>query len=137
MNDMSSGGEESALLTVIDREVAAAAKSDFQEYSAVLAEDAVFMPPNGPPRSGTELRSWLRQFLEGFAVEWVSFQHGDVAVDGLHGYHSYEYEWRVTTRAGGEASVSCGKGLHVLRREADGSWKIVREIWNASPVKNC
>jgi ketosteroid isomerase-like protein len=69
-------------------------------------------------------------------VEWVSFQHGDMAVDGLHGYHSYEYEWRVTPRAGGKASVSCGKGLHVLRREADGSWKIVREIWNASPAKN-
>ena len=135
MNDMGGGGEESALLALIDREVAAAAASDFQEYSAILADDAVFMPPNGAPRSGVALRTWLRQFLQDFAVEWVSFRHGDVAVDGRHGYHSYEYEWRVKPRAGGDATVSCGKGLHVLRKEADGSWMIVREIWNASPAE--
>lgn len=136
MNSMNDGGEESALLAVIDREVAAAAKGDFEQYNAILADNAVFMPPNGHPRSGCELRTWLRQFLEDFAVEWVSFQHGDVAIDGRYGYHSYEYEWRVTPRTGGETTVSCGKGLHVLRREADGSWKIVREIWNFSPSKD-
>ncbi|KPJ95856.1 MAG: hypothetical protein AMS18_02110 [Gemmatimonas sp. SG8_17] len=134
MNHMSGGGDESALLLVIDHEVAAAANSDFKEYDAILAHDAVFMPPSGHSRSGGELRTWLRQFLEAFAVEWVSFQHGDVAVDGRLGFHTYEYEWRVTPRAGGAATVSRGKGLHVLRREADGSWKIVREIWNASPA---
>ena len=136
MNHKSGVGEEPAILAVIDREVASASQSDFEEYDAILADDAVFMPPNGHPRSGAELRTWLRQFLEGFAVEWLSFQHGDVAVDGRHGYHSYEYEWRVTPRVGGEAIVSCGKGLHVLRREADGSWRIVREIWNPSPAND-
>jgi ketosteroid isomerase-like protein len=133
MNEMNSDSEETAILTVIDREVVAAAKSDFQEYNTILAEDAVFMPPNSLARSRAELRSWLRQFLKDFAVEWVSFQHGDVTVDGQHGYHSYEYMWRVTPRAGGDTSISSGKGLHVLRREADGFWKIVLEIWNGSP----
>jgi len=133
MNHVSSSSEESALLAVIDREVTAAAKSDFGEYNSILADDAVFMPPNGHPRSGAELRTWLRQFLEDFVVEWVSFRHSDAVVDGNMGYHSYEYEWRVTPRAGGEVTVSYGKGLHVLRRDSDGSWKILREIWNSSP----
>jgi ketosteroid isomerase-like protein len=134
MNYMHNNDEESAVIAVIDRELVAAAKGDFEQYNTILADDSLFMPPNSRPRSGTELRRWLGEFLEGFAVEWVSFKHVDVVVDGRHAYHSYEYEWRVTPRVGGEAIVSCGKGQHVLRKEADGSWKIVREIWNGSPA---
>ncbi|MFH0756847.1 MAG: DUF4440 domain-containing protein [Bacteroidota bacterium] len=133
MNQLSRSHEESALLTVIDREVAAAAKSDFGEYNAILADDAVFMLPNGHSKSGAELRTWLRQFLKDFVVEWVTFRHSDTVVDGNLGYHSYEFEWKVTPRAGGEVTLSNGKGLHVLRRDTDGSWKILREIWNSSP----
>jgi ketosteroid isomerase-like protein len=48
-------------------------------------------------------------------------------------YHTYVYTWLTTPRAGGEAKVSSGKGLHILRRQADGPWKIAREIWNDLP----
>jgi ketosteroid isomerase-like protein len=136
MNYLPDNGEESAVIAVIDLEVTAAAKGDFEQYNAILADDALFMPPNGRTRSGDELRKWLGEFLEGFAVEWVSFQHGEVTIDGRHAYHSYEYQWRVTPRLGGEVIVSCGKGLHVLRKEANGSWKIVGEIWNGSPARD-
>lgn len=134
MSPMRGSSDKEAILAVIDQEVAAAAGGDVETYEAILADNAAFMPPNGHPRSGTELRAWLRQFLEGFAVEWLSFQHIDVVVDGRYGYHSYEYKWSVTPRVGGEAMLSQGKGLHVMRREVDGSWRILREIWNASPA---
>jgi ketosteroid isomerase-like protein len=126
--------EEAAIIMVVDQETAAASGGDVKAYEAILADDAVFMPPNGHSRSGTDLRVWLRQFLERFAVEWLSFEHGDVMVDGRHGYHCYEYIWRVTARDVGETTINKGKGLHVMRREAYGSWKILREIWNASPA---
>jgi len=124
-----------AIIDVTDKEAAAVAGADMDAYEQVLAEDAVFLPPNGEPRSGTALRAWLREFLEGFAVEWLRFSHGDVAADGGLAYHTFEYEWRLTPRAGGEPIVSQGKGLHVLRREPSGEWKILREIWNASPPR--
>jgi len=134
ISTLSGDRDRLAIIAVIDQEVSAAASGDLQAYAAMLADDAVLMPPNGDARSGTALRMWLQQFLEGFAVEWLSFQHGEVAVQGRLGYHCYEYEWRVRPRDGGAPTVSHGKGLHVMRREDDRSWKIVGEIWNASPA---
>jgi len=63
----------------------------------------------------------------------VCLIHNELEVAGNLAYHTYVYTWRVTPRASGEAKVSSGKGLHILRCQADGSWRIAREIWNAMP----
>lgn len=85
-------------------------------------------------RQGDDLRRWLRAFLEGFRVDWLEFEPLAVETAGHLAYHAYSYSWRVTPRAGGEPIEARGKGLHILRREADGAWRIAREIWNASPA---
>jgi uncharacterized protein (TIGR02246 family) len=130
---MLSESDTQRVLDVVAQEVEAAGTGDVERYFAILADDAVFMAPNQPPRSGEELRDWLREFLEGFRVEWLRFEHVDAEIDRDLAYHTYAYRWRVTPRAGGEPTVSQGKGLHVLRRQKDGGWKVIREIWNASP----
>jgi len=134
MSEMSGDLDRAAIVALIDQEVRAAGHGDMDVYEAALADDAVFMPPNGPARHGKELRSWLREFLEGFAVEWLSFEHEETVVEGNLGYHTYRYEWKLTPRAGGEPTLGHGKGVHIVRREADGAWRIVREIWNATPA---
>jgi len=121
------------VVDTVAQEVEAAKTGDVEAYFAILAHDAVFMAPNQPSRSGEDLRGWLREFLEGFTVEWLSFEHVDTEIDGDLAYHTYAYTWRVTPRAGGEPTVSSGKGLHVLRRQSDGAWEVLREIWNATP----
>jgi ketosteroid isomerase-like protein len=126
--------DTTAIIALIDEEVRAVSVGEMDEYDALLAPDAVFMPPNGATREGTELRKWLRAFVTGFAVEWLDFQHVRTEADGNLGYHAFSYEWRVTPRAGGEPTVGKGKGLHVVRRDVSGGWKIVREIWNATPT---
>jgi ketosteroid isomerase-like protein len=131
---MPTDAERSAILDTIDREVAAMAQGDMNAFGGVLAADAVFLPPNTEAKAGADLRTWLGTFLRDFAVEWLRFEHGDVAADGILGFHTYEYEWRVTPRGGGASTIGHGKGLHVLRRQADGAWKILREVWNASPA---
>jgi ketosteroid isomerase-like protein len=92
------------------------------------------MPPNSQPKRGVELREWLRAFVEEFRVEWLSYASMEVLEAGETAYHSFAYTWRVRPRDGGEAKTSSGKGVHLLRREADGSWRIAREIWNSSPA---
>jgi ketosteroid isomerase-like protein len=57
----------------------------------------------------------------------------EVLVTGETAYHSYTYTWCVWPRAGGEEIVATGKGVHLLSSQPGGSWKIAREIWNASP----
>ena len=124
------------ILAVVDQERAAVEKGNISQYLAVLADGAVFMPPNAAPKEGAELRSWLSNFIEHFAVEWLAFRSTEVIVVSDLAYHAYTYSWRVTPRAGGEPTTASGKGLHILRQQTDGSWGIAREIWNGSPTED-
>jgi ketosteroid isomerase-like protein len=121
------------VIAVTDEEAAAMAAGDFARYEAILADDAVYLPPNSLPKEGNELRAWLKDFVERFAIQWLSFIHDETVVAGDFAYHRYTYSWRVTPKAGGEPVVGHGKGLQILRREPDGQWKMARSIWNAIP----
>lgn len=121
------------VMAAIEREKAAVASGNWPDYQAVLSEDVVFMPPQSPSKSGEELKRWLASFLRDIRVEWLDFKTVELEAAGDLAYHAYVYTWRTTPRAGGEAKVSSGKGLHILRRQADGPWKIAREIWNDLP----
>ena len=132
---MSRSAENTAILETADREAAAMAQADMQAFEDVLTADATFLPPDLEPKTGDELRSWVNDFLRAFSVEWLSFEHGDVEADGSLGFHTYRYEWRLTPRVGGDAVIGRGKGMHIMRREANGKWRILREMWNALPVR--
>ncbi len=134
VGNSTSQADAKRVLEVIDEEVNAVRTGDVQAYLEILADDAVFMPPNQTSRAGEELRIWLREFLEAFTVKWLKFEHLDTEIEGDLAYHTYAYSWQVTPRVGGEPTVAQGKGMHVLRRQADGAWRVVREIWNASPT---
>jgi len=126
--------DRKAVFATADQEVQACARSDVAAYFAVLAEDAVYLAPNTAPKKGQELRRWLQEFLEGFRIEWVEYTHGDSEIRGRLAYHDYSYAWRVSPRSGPDGPVTRGKGLLVLRKESDGAWKIVRNVWNANPA---
>ena len=49
---------------------------------------------------------------------------GDLAV------HRFTGELTLTPKAGGDAVTEAIKGLHVLRKQADGTWKITQDVWN-------
>lgn len=130
--DSPSNPEIQRILDVTCEEADAVAASDAARYFAVLAPDAVFLPPNLPPKREEELRTWLRDFVENFRVEWIQYAHDQTVVEGSLAYHRYSYRWKVTPKTGGPAIESAGKGLHVLRRQPDGSWKIAVNLWNSS-----
>lgn len=122
------------VLAAIEIEREAMECGNFDRYLTVLTDDAIYMPPNSSSKTGAELRNWLRSFLEGFRVEWLSFESTETLIAGEMAFHSYTYTWRVCARANGEPTIAAGKGVHLLRRQKDGSWKIAREIWNGNPA---
>ncbi len=109
-------------------------RGDCDQYFAILAADAVFLPPNTTGKKGEQLRAWLKDFLQHFTVEWLEIVDGETMVAGDFACHDYAYRMKSTPRTGGEPVFGRGKGLEVFRREPDGAWKIVRNIWNAVPV---
>jgi ketosteroid isomerase-like protein len=128
------GSEIQKVIAVSEQEAAAMRSGDMSEYLTILSEDAVFMPPNTLTKQGEELRQWLREFVNSNRVEWPRFEHGETIVAGDLALHEYVYTMKVTPKSGGKPAVGYGKGLHVLRREAGGAWKVLRNIWNARPA---
>ncbi|MGB9071817.1 MAG: DUF4440 domain-containing protein [Terriglobales bacterium] len=128
------GLETQKVIAVSEMEAAAMQSGDMNEYLTILCEDAVFLPPNTPAKRGEELRQWLREFVNSNLVEWPKFEHGETIVAGDLAFHEYVYTMKVTPKSGGQPAVGYGKGLHVLRRETDGAWKVLRNIWNARPA---
>jgi ketosteroid isomerase-like protein len=35
---------------------------------------------------------------------------------------------------GGKRTAETIKGIHVLKRQADGKWLIIEDVWNADPM---
>jgi ketosteroid isomerase-like protein len=122
------------VLAVAQRESAVMAAGDLQGWLDLLAADAIYLPPNSPPKSGSELRAWLAEFLRTSVVEWLEYQDGATEVSGDLAVHDYSYIWRVTPRAGGQPVLGRGKGIQVLHRGSGGAWKVVRNVWNATPA---
>ena len=126
--------ERQLIESVIDAEVESMADDEIERYLTLLAEDALFLPPDLPSIGGEELHAWLREFLDEWRIEWLGYRHNETEIRGDLAFHRFSYSWRLEPKRGGQLQVSHGKGLHILRR--DGDWKIARETWNARPTPN-
>lgn len=118
-----------AVNAVREREVAAIASGEAN--TAYLAADAVLMPPNAPAVSGIDaIDAWMRDFVAQFAGS-VSYTSSQVTVSGDWAIERYTGTLTLTPVAGGDSMKEVFKGIHVYRREADGSWKMVYDVWNS------
>ena len=121
------------ILNIINQEARAINTGDMNAYLAILTDDAVFLPPGDPAKTGEELRGWLNAFLEDFTIEGLRYDTQEVVVVGDLAYHWYAFTWTVTPKVGGKPMPEQRKGIHILRLMPDGCWKLAREIWNATP----
>ena len=127
----SSGGPNAILDT--DKSAMRAATDSFTVYvvqrrdsmaSLIYADNATFMPPNQAWVQGRPaIRTWIKNFppLKQFVVSPVEINgRGDLAY--LRGTFQVLFENGATDR---------GKFLEVRRKEKDGRWLIVADIFNS------
>ncbi len=119
-----------------EAEVTAIEDGAADSYFALLSDDAVFMPPNVAAKSGDDLRQWLRDFLERVTIKYVDFTHGETVIREDLACHIYVCRWTATPKSGGSPILMSFKGMHVLRRQPGGPWKISRSIWNTDPTSS-
>ena len=97
-----------------------------------FADGAIRLPPNGPIQVGKEaILSSLRAFLDLYSVEEVDVAE-DVRVVGDLAFARGTGASKSTPKLPGAAIIDDkGKWVSVYRRQSDGSWKIVIDIWNS------
>ena len=125
---------ERAALGEADADYSDAAETrDIDRWLSHYAADATLYPPNSGAITGMEE---IREFgveITGLPNFSASFDPVavEVSVDGDMGYTLNNLMLTFTGPDGDPVSDQ-GPDFHVWRKQADGSWKIVRDIWNSS-----
>ena len=125
--------ERQEVLKRTEDEICAIESGDIERYLSLLSRSAVFMPQNQTAKTGDELRAWLRDFLDRVSIRYTRFAHGETIVRDDIAIHAYTCAWTATPKSTGDPRSTAFKGMHVLRRESDGAWRIAVSIWNTDP----
>lgn len=113
------------------RQVDAILKGDVQAAAANYADDAIFMNPGAPAAQGkAALVAVFDGMLQSTTISDVRMRTNDVVVSGDLAVEYGSYAWTLTPK-GGKAMPDSGKYMTVWRKQADGSWRIIRDINNS------
>src|SRR5437764_14153973 len=123
---------EQALRDLDAKWSAAAGAKDIDKTVSYYSEDAVVMPPNAPSAKTREtIRSAWKEMLTtpGAAIRWKATKV-EVAKSGDLAYVSGTYE-ETMTDATGKPVNDHGKYVEIFKKQADGTWKVIVDIWNS------
>jgi uncharacterized protein (TIGR02246 family) len=122
----------SARILQLDAEWSEAAQGrNIDRIVSYWADDATVLPPGSPPVVG---KAAIREFVAksfqtpGFRISWKT-NDVVVAASGDFAYATGTNRVSFTGPDGTPVTVD-GKAVTVWRREKDGSWKCVIDIWN-------
>lgn len=97
----------------------------------LYAEDGKVLPPNMPTVTG---RAAIRDFWK-FAMDMgasANLEPAELAVEG--GLAWERGAITITMQAGTpQEKATKGKYVTVMKRQPDGAWKLVLDIWNSDP----
>jgi len=111
--------------------VDAITRGDSTGIVANYADDAVLMFPGEPAWRGRgEIGANGAKLIQSAKFSEMKFTTASVDVAGDYAIETGSFEWTVTPK-GGKPMPDKGKYLTVWKKQADGSWKIYRDINNS------
>ncbi len=110
----------------------AAGAKDAERFVSFFADDGSELPPNAPMLTGKEsIRKWASELTAqpGFAVTWQPTKV-EVSRTGDIGYEVLTYQLTLNNPKG-KPVTDRGKGVTVWKKQPDGSWKVVADIFSS------
>lgn len=103
-------------------------ESDFLEF---FTDDVVWLPPGAPDIVGKEAcREMVQGLLSDTTFDQITSTNEKIMVAGEWAFHQYHASMIATSKADGAASQMRLRAFRLFRKQEDGSWKIMRYIWN-------
>lgn len=123
--------DEAALKAADEAWSKAAASKDVDKTVSYYTNDAVVLPPNSPAITGKEpIRAMWKSMIEpaGASISW-KVTKVEVSKSGELGYVTGTYE--MVDMSTGKPVNDRGKYLEVWKKQADGSWKCVVDMFSS------
>jgi uncharacterized protein (TIGR02246 family) len=103
---------------------------------ALFTDDAAFLNPDGSRMAGKDaIRGLYQQIFATYSGDIV-LDSKQIGVSGVLAYDSGLFHETLTTVKTGEKQQLKGSYLMVFRREPDGKWRIVQQVWTEAPPEN-
>jgi uncharacterized protein (TIGR02246 family) len=118
---------EHAIRDIVARWHSATAAGDVDTVLGLMTDDVVFLVAGRPPMRG---RDAFERGLRGLLAQHRIESSGGIKEIGISGSLAYcwsELSVRVTPLSGGNATTRAGDALSILRKQADGSWRVARD----------
>ena len=131
-SEATSATDEATLRKLDDEWSRAVGSRDVEKTISYYTDDAIVMPPNIPTLTGKEpIRSLWNSMLDSpsFTGGWKATKV-EVARSGDLAYVSGTYEFTEKDESG-KPLTDKGKYLEVWRKQADGNWKCVADMFNS------
>lgn len=128
-----SAADEAKIRAADSAFMAAANAGDVDGIVAVYAGDASLLAPNLPPQKGHDaIKAFWGGFLDAYTVRF------EVASDTIEGrgdlaYNQGHYRFMAVPKAKGVPGVADeGKFIEILRKQPDGNWKYVVDMYSSN-----
>ncbi len=121
---------EKALRDLDEEWSKAAGAKDVDKIVSFYSDDAVVMPPNALSATTKEaIRALWKDLLTDAKISWKT-KKVEVAQSGDLAFSSGTYEVTLNDPTGKSVNDR-GKYVVVWKKQADGSWKCVMDMWNS------
>ncbi|MDC8757155.1 YybH family protein [Janthinobacterium fluminis] len=127
--------DERAIRQLIATWLRASRDGDIEQVLALMAPDVLFLVPGQEPMLGREtFADGLRGLLRTQRIEADS-EVEEVVVAGDMAYCRTRLSVRIVPAQGGAATQRAGHTLSILRKGADGAWRLTRDANLLMPVE--
>lgn len=109
-------------------------EGDWVTFAGLYADSAVLMPPNASAVIG---RQAIMEWFGGAGVQISAFTGASASIEGTEdlAYNRGTYSLTFVPPGAARPMTEKGKYLWIVRKGADGVWRISADIWNSdSPL---
>ena len=114
----------------------AAISRDVEKTVSFWADDAIIMSPDEPTMMGKDaIRAMVNSSMQipGFEVKWAP-REAYVSKGGDLGYVLVQNYFKIPTDTLGNVKTIFNKGVEIWKKQEDGSWQNVVDIYNRDPT---